>query len=352
MRLFRIQPDDSFTEYSRTPFQADNSEEVIERWLESNSHAILEDSGVAIIGRQVATNLGGWIDLLGVDRVGNVVVVELKRDRTPRETIAQSLEYASFAARLDVDHLQDILRSYQSDETVRLAEYHRRYFGSEVAEAVAFNKDQRIVVIGQRVAREIRETAAFLLGKGIAITCVEFAFFQAEDGSRLVSQEIVVGRESDRPPGSAYGSLSKVTEETFLHSLDENGCAVYSRILDLAKTKSMPVHWGSRGFSLNVDIDGTHVAVCYAYPPNSVFRQTLRTALREGAGVEGKTAVPEQELQDLHDQAVATGLFTPDGGKLGQLKCLIERRLTDTEVHSLLAWCEAVERAVLKHGLR
>jgi hypothetical protein len=153
--------------------------------------------------------------------------------------------------------------------------------------------------------------------------------------------------ESDRPPDSAYGSLSKVTEETFLHSLDENGCAVYSRILDLAKTKSMPVHWGSRGFSLNVDIGGTHVAVCYAYPPNSVFRQTLRTALREG-----KTAVPEQELQDLHDQAVATGLFTPDGGKLGQLKYLIERRLTETEMHSLLAWCEAVERAVLKHGLR
>ena len=46
----------------------------------------------------VPTDLGKSIDLLGVDREGNVVVVELKRDRTPRDVVAQALEYAAFAA--------------------------------------------------------------------------------------------------------------------------------------------------------------------------------------------------------------------------------------------------------------
>jgi RecB family endonuclease NucS len=71
-----------------------------------NPGGILEDGPLLIIGRQVPTDLGKWIDLLGVDREGNVAVVELKRDRTPRDVVAQALEYAAYAARLDVDELE------------------------------------------------------------------------------------------------------------------------------------------------------------------------------------------------------------------------------------------------------
>ncbi len=33
-------------------------------------------------------------DLLGLDKDGNIVIVELKRGKTPREVVAQLLEYA------------------------------------------------------------------------------------------------------------------------------------------------------------------------------------------------------------------------------------------------------------------
>ena len=131
MRVFNIQPDNTFTEYVQLPYQVDHEESVLEKWLESNPGAILEDDGILIIGRQVSTNLGGFIDLLGVDRQGNVVVIELKRDRTPRDTIAQSLEYASFIERLDTDELEVILRSYLNDASLSLAEYHRGVFRVE-----------------------------------------------------------------------------------------------------------------------------------------------------------------------------------------------------------------------------
>jgi len=36
----------------------------------------------------VTTNLNTFIDLLGIDEIGNTVVIELKRDKTPRETLA------------------------------------------------------------------------------------------------------------------------------------------------------------------------------------------------------------------------------------------------------------------------
>ncbi len=349
MRVFGVQSDGKFSEYVKTPFQRDHEEAVLEDWLESNHDGIVEDGKVLIIGRQVSTNLGGYIDLLGVDREGNVVVIELKRDRTPRDAIAQSLEYASFAERLNTDQLEEILHLYLNDDSLSLAEHHREYFGLGSDEAVAFNKDQRIVVVGQRITSEIRQTASFLRSKGIRVTCVEFTFFQANGGTRLLSQEIVVGKESQKPVKVASGSLPIVSEDAFIASLDENGKAVFSRIIELAKNKSLPIHWGAKGFSLNVDVAGTHVAICFVYPPDSVYKQTFRTSLRDVGGVERKTAVPEQVIRALGEEAEATGLFVPAGR---DLKCQITRRFTDAEVESLVAWCESVAKAVREYGLK
>src|SRR5215213_3319317 len=49
-----------------------------------------------LVGRQVPTAYGGFIDLLAVDAEGYLCVLELKRDRTPREVVAQLLDYASW----------------------------------------------------------------------------------------------------------------------------------------------------------------------------------------------------------------------------------------------------------------
>ena len=49
-----------------------------------------------ILGRQVPTSHGGYIDLLALDADGRAHVLELKRDRTPRYVVAQALDYGSW----------------------------------------------------------------------------------------------------------------------------------------------------------------------------------------------------------------------------------------------------------------
>ncbi len=44
--------------------------------MASNPYGLVEDGRILIIKRQVLTNFGGFIDLLGLDRDGNVVVVK------------------------------------------------------------------------------------------------------------------------------------------------------------------------------------------------------------------------------------------------------------------------------------
>lgn len=43
------------------------------------------------IGRQVATAHGGIIDILAIDESGNLVIVELKKNKTPREVVRKSV---------------------------------------------------------------------------------------------------------------------------------------------------------------------------------------------------------------------------------------------------------------------
>ena len=64
------------------------------------SEALLEDMIVAepailsdqwmLIGRQANTGFGGRIDLLAIAPDASLVLIELKRSRTPREVVAQA----------------------------------------------------------------------------------------------------------------------------------------------------------------------------------------------------------------------------------------------------------------------
>lgn len=349
MRLFGVEAEGIFVEYVHTPFEAQHEEAVLEGWLESNPDGILEDGKLLVIGRQLRTNLNSCIDLLALDRQGETVVIELKRDRTPRDTLAQALEYASFVEQLDVAQLEQVLRQYLNDDSADLAVQHRDYFALEPDEAVAFNKDQRIVIVGQKVTADIRQTASFLRLKGVRVTCVEFSFFESGQGTKLVSQDIVVGRELPRPNRVDSGSRGPTTEADFLGSLDENGRQVFKRLLDAARRESMPVHWGTRGFSLNVDLNGNHVAVCYGYPPDSVYRQSIYTAFAGAGSMRTKTSVPEHTMRSLRAEAESIGLFQPAGR---ELKCLIDRQMSDHELAALLSWCEKVAAAINEYGLK
>ncbi len=58
------------------------------------------DPSLIIIGRQINTAFGKYINILTMNSEGNLVVIELKRNRTPREVVAQMLDYASWVQQI------------------------------------------------------------------------------------------------------------------------------------------------------------------------------------------------------------------------------------------------------------
>ena len=73
------------------------------------TEAVLEEMIVAapdilspewmFIGRQEDTGYGGRIDLLALAPDGALILIELKRAKTPREVVAQAIDYAGLASR-------------------------------------------------------------------------------------------------------------------------------------------------------------------------------------------------------------------------------------------------------------
>lgn len=101
---------------------------------------------ILVVGRQVATKFGGFVDVLGVDADGRVHVIELKRDRTPREVVAQVLDYGAWAQNLT---LADAAEVYQDRIGGALDEAFAEHFGVPVPDA--FDADQQLTIVASEL---------------------------------------------------------------------------------------------------------------------------------------------------------------------------------------------------------
>lgn len=145
MKLFAIDKEKKFVQFKEQEFKEKNKEVDLENLLENNPEYFFEKDKILIIGRQVITNLNTFIDLFGIDEFGNTVVIELKRDRTPREALAQLIEYASFVDNLDYGQLNGIFQNYSGEE-VGLDDYHQQYYENDVSQNVSWNKNSKLII--------------------------------------------------------------------------------------------------------------------------------------------------------------------------------------------------------------
>ena len=114
--IWRIDQEPKPVEYSRLD-------------LESRLQDILcDDISIAapslmVIGREVRTSYGKRIDILAINPDGHLVVLELKRDKTPREVVAQTLEYGSWIRDLENDEIAQNLHPHR--ERPQTEQHHR-----------------------------------------------------------------------------------------------------------------------------------------------------------------------------------------------------------------------------------
>ena len=192
-------------------------EKDFENWLENSPTVLLDDdseSTVLWIGRQVNATVGEvgkYPDLIGIDENGDLVIVELKKGKTPREVIAQILEYASWGASLSYDDLNDITLSYyRKDNDLSgkslLEIYHDVFLPDSEGEAnIQFNINQKLYIVAETISPIVKQVAMHLRSKyRVDIYCMEYEVLKTQTGEYLISIEKILGYDERNNKNSAH----------------------------------------------------------------------------------------------------------------------------------------------------
>jgi len=145
---------------------------------------VLSD-GVFIIGRQVPTDFGGFIDLLCLDADANCVIVELKRDKTPREITAQAFDYASWVKDLSSDRITAIANEYLGDRGP-LDEAFRTKFSTDLPDVI--NENHKMIIVASEIDASSERIIKYLSETyRVAINAATFSYFRTRDGNELLA---------------------------------------------------------------------------------------------------------------------------------------------------------------------
>ncbi|MBN1509037.1 MAG: hypothetical protein JW955_19475 [Sedimentisphaerales bacterium] len=135
-----------------------------------------------LIGRQVETGFGGRIDLLAIAPDGSLVLIELKRDCTPREVVAQALDYASWVDKLHAEHIADVYGRFAPGRS--LAEDFRQHFGHALDED-GLNQNHQIIIVAASLDASTERIVAYLSERDIPINVLCFQVFANGDEQLL-----------------------------------------------------------------------------------------------------------------------------------------------------------------------
>ena len=149
------------------------SEALLEQMI-VQAPAILSPAWM-LIGQQETTSYGGRIDLLAIAPDGSLVLVELKRERTPREIVAQALDYAAWLSELGADRITQIYARFKPGHS--LEQDFQQRFGTALDED-SLNHAHQIVIVAAELDPSTERIVQYLNDRDIAINVLFFQVFE------------------------------------------------------------------------------------------------------------------------------------------------------------------------------
>ncbi len=126
------------------------------------------------IGRQEETGQTGRIDLLAIAPDSSLVLIELKRNKTPREVVAQALDYASWVEKLKSGDIVAIYNRFAPGQSLA-ADFEKR-FGHKLEED-SLNQNHQIIVVASALDASTERIVAYLSQRDIPINVLCFQVF-------------------------------------------------------------------------------------------------------------------------------------------------------------------------------
>ncbi len=264
-RVWRVTEGDRLEEMARSRLSLESR---LENWLAEDIGILSPD--LLVIGRQVKTAHGGFIDLLCVEANGDLKIVELKRDKTPREIVSQALDYASWIVDLSHEKVTDLANEYFENRGTNFESAFRERFQDEIPEVL--NEDHGIIVVGSEIDESSERIIRYLSERHqVNINAASFGYLRAKSGggeflSRvflLEPSEVLEASTSGskRAPNLTLAQLTSIASERGVKALFEKVTRDLNQVLARHTTRT--------GFVLDAIIDESRKAVVNLIPGES-----------------------------------------------------------------------------------
>lgn len=137
-----------------------------------------------LIGRQESTEFGGRVDLIAIAPDGGLVLIEIKRDRTPREVVAQAIDYAAWVSKLTSEKIAGMYARFAPGK--KLEEEFRKRFGIALDEE-ELNATHQVVIVAAELDESSERIVAYLNERGVSVNVLCFQVF-SHGADQLISR--------------------------------------------------------------------------------------------------------------------------------------------------------------------
>lgn len=213
------------------------------------------------------------LDLLALDKEGQLVLIENKLDDSGRDVVWQAIKYAAYVSTLSKAQIVEIFQQYLDKHCGggNATERIREFLGSDEFDEVVLNprSSQRIILIAANFRREITATALWLLSRGIPTQCFTVTpFLHGDDVLVDVRQIIPVSEASDYMMGVALKENDERISQQTQKTRHIRRLKFWSQVLERFRGSSLKIYNGispsqDNWLSAGCGISGCHYAMIF-----------------------------------------------------------------------------------------
>jgi len=178
-----------------------------------------------LLSNQVRTRSKKRADILAMDRAGNGVVIEIKRDQGQLGVETQALQYlADFSAYTGKNFIRKFGKKESLSEDIILG------FIGDNAEIESLNRNSRVILLARSFDPTLFSMGEWLNSKGISFRCITYYPVEIEQ-KKLLSFSVVFDKSSEdlyplnfsstvREPGCFWHNIARADQKWWSFLLD------------------------------------------------------------------------------------------------------------------------------------
>ncbi len=236
----------------------------IQEWLEDTPEILTEPLFIIAKEKSCFEGTRELPDLVALDKDGNLVIIELKRDDSGSTIEWQAIKYASYYSRFKADTIISIyweyLKSTSGNQDLEIEEAQRRlpeFIGEDWIASI--NAKQRIFLVSHRFAREVISAVYWLIDKyAMEIKCLQLIpYYDADKDSYYLQTNVIlpvpgvddvligaVPAQSNSSQSKIFGSVRK---DVLITSFCEGCAQELSQVLAKEYVPTKQSRWAGVG---------------------------------------------------------------------------------------------------------